>query len=69
MSTQVTITLTDGRVIQGLSYRMSTGVPVNPTVPASPITHGMYHIQGDNGWVDIPASEVASVVLHPGRPT
>lgn len=69
MSTQVTITLTDGRVIQGLSYRMSTAVPANPSVSASPGTGGVYHVQAENGWIDIPASQVASIVLKPGRPT
>jgi len=69
MSSQVTITTTDGRVLIGLNYRMSPASTGNPSVPASPLTGGVYHLQGDTGWIDIPASQVASIVLKPGRPT
>lgn len=73
MSSQVTITLINGRVIHGVNYRMSATAPsgtggLKPSVPDA-LTGGVYHIEDENGWVDIPANQVASITAHPGRPT
>jgi hypothetical protein len=63
MPVQTKITTTDGRVLQGISYRMASYSPPLPSVPASPypFNGGTYHVQTALGWVDINESQVGSV--------
>jgi hypothetical protein len=71
MATRVTMTLTNGQVIHGTSYRMSANSPPLPSVPASPspFSGGVYHIQTQRGWRDFVASDVASISVAPGAMT
>jgi hypothetical protein len=67
MPVQATVITTDGRVIQGVSYRMASYAPPAPAVPASPYPYngGTYHIQTLFGWVDLLDSQVASITVSP----
>lgn len=68
MSTQVSITTKDGRNIVALNYRMDPGTPPRPSTPQDP-SGGTYHVQGPNGWIDIPANQIQSIGLMGGAHT
>lgn len=67
MPLQAALTTTDGRVIQGVSYRMAAYTTPGPSIPASPYPFlgGMYHLQTPLGWVDIADSDVSSIFVTP----
>jgi hypothetical protein len=67
MPVQATAITIEGRVIQGLSYRMASYAAPAASVPASPYPFitGTYHVQTALGWVDIPASEVSTITVNP----
>ena len=68
MSTQVVIKTIYGRTYVGINYRMDPAGLASPSTPNDP-NGGAYHIQTANGWIDIPANEVASIKIQPGAPT
>jgi len=67
MAVQATIVTSDGRVLQGMSYRMSPSAPPLPSVPASPypFNGGTYHIETPLGWVDLNESQVTTITVTP----
>jgi hypothetical protein len=65
MSTQVVIVTTSGQLVNGINYRMDPGVPPRPSTPDDP-SGGMYHVQGPNGWIDVPAYQVHGIALTGG---
>ena len=64
MSTRVLITLKNGKVIQGVNYRMDPNSAPTPWVPQSPVPFngGYYHIETANGWVyNIGVDDIQSI--------
>jgi len=68
MSTQVAIITTSGQLIQAINYRMDPSAPPHPSTPNDPLG-GTYHVQGPNGWIDIPANQVQAIALMGGAGT
>jgi hypothetical protein len=75
MSTGVTIQTTNGAVVHGINYSISTAnLPASVAALAASMpggmTYGVYHMRGPRGWVDIPANQISSVLaLKPGAST
>jgi hypothetical protein len=75
VSTQVTIQTTDGRILNGINYTVSpVTTPANPAALAASMqggmAYGVYHLHAANGWVYIPASQIAAVLsIRPGALT
>ena len=71
MSTQVTLTMTNGQVVSAVSYRMSPYSVPTASTPASPIPFdgGQYHVQTPYGWVDIAAGDVHAITVTGGANT
>lgn len=75
MSTSVSIQTGSGQIINGINYSVNAA-----TLPSDPVTlaanmqggmaYGVYHIRTRLGWVEIPASNISSVLrAKAGAPT
>jgi hypothetical protein len=69
MSVQGTIVLNNGQIVQGINYRMGTGV--HPMVPGGtaappPFDGGTIHVQTPYGWQDILTSDIHSLTINSG---
>lgn len=73
MSVQVTITTTDGRVLQGINYSINNTIPTDPVLLAATMqggmSYGVYHLHTAQGWVYIPASQITGVQVQSGAVT
>jgi hypothetical protein len=63
MSTLVIVYLTDGRLLNGISYR------VDPSAPGLATTGPSFSFETDRGWVTVPMSSVDHIDTQAGRPT
>lgn len=67
MPSMITLRTVDGRIIHGINYAVvTTSLPKNPAQLAAQmqggLAYGSYHIHTANGWMHIPASQIAAVL-------
>jgi hypothetical protein len=68
MTVQATVVLKSGAVVQGVNYRLAAyASPYQPGAPASPppFNGGMYHVQTAMGWIEVPATQIATISTRP----
>jgi hypothetical protein len=74
MTCRVVLTLNNGQVINGVSYRMDAALAAIPSCSAG-FNGGEFHIKTARGWVDVPVINtnppppLAHITVSPSNPS
>lgn len=67
MSAQVTVTLTNGAVMTGITYTYDTNN--QPPAPGSPGSPDSFSFESASGWVTLSTSDIVRIQIQGTRPT